>query len=128
MRLSQQAEQTPVGPRHDRRTVTGLACIRPSNHCGLASAPERTPRSSCLRRSNGAHAAHHFETVTVYYRWHPLFGRTLQVRKHMKNRRGEHIFCELPDGTACSLPMWMFSPDCTRFSLGRPVISVAALL
>jgi len=49
------------------------------------------------------------------------------VRKHMKNRRGEHIFCELPDGTVCSLPMWMFSPDCTRFSLGRPVISVVAL-
>jgi hypothetical protein len=46
----------------------------------------------------------------------------------MKNRCGEHIFCELPDGTICSLPMWMFSPDCTRLSLGRPVISVGALL
>jgi len=46
----------------------------------------------------------------------------------MKDRHGEHVFCELPDGTICSLPTWMFSPDCTRLSLGRPVISVGALV
>jgi len=46
----------------------------------------------------------------------------------MKDRHGEHIFCELPDRTICSLPSWMFSPDCASFSVGSPVICTAALL
>jgi len=112
----------------DRGTALRPAYGAPSDYRGRLFAQGCTPRSSCRRRANGAHTAHHFETVTIYYRWHPLFGQTLRVRKHMKNRRGEHIFCELPDGTICSLPKWMFSPDCMRLSLGRPVISVEALV
>jgi len=45
----------------------------------------------------------------------------------MKDRHGEHIFCELPDGTICSLPAWMFQADCLHFSLGRPMVSVTAM-
>jgi len=45
----------------------------------------------------------------------------------MKDRHGAHIFCELPDGTTCSLPAWMLSPDCTVVSLGPPLIGVVAL-
>ena len=85
--------------------------------------PERVSRS----RSNQPHNAHHFETATVYYQWHPLFRQTLRIRKRMKDRHGEHIFCELPDGTICSLPIWMFRPESTHFPLGSPLISVEAL-
>ena len=45
----------------------------------------------------------------------------------MKNRNGEQIFCELPNSTTCALPTWMFSADCARFTLGRPLIGIEAL-
>jgi hypothetical protein len=45
----------------------------------------------------------------------------------MKDRHGEHIFCELPDGTICSLPAWMFRSDCMHFPIGSPRIFVEAL-
>ena len=78
-------------------------------------------------RSNRQHNAHHFETATVYYRWHPLFGQALPVRKRMKDHHGEHLFVELKDGTICSLPAWMFNRECEVFSLGPPVVAVRAL-
>jgi hypothetical protein len=52
----------------------------------------------------------------------------LRVRKREKKRRGEYIFCELPDHTICSWPAWMFSPEYARLSLGSPLIAVEALL
>jgi hypothetical protein len=78
-------------------------------------------------QSNQPHNAHHFETATVYYRWHPLFGQTLSIEKRMRDRHGDHIFCALPDGTICSLPAWMFNPESTNLTLGSPAISVGAL-
>ena len=66
--------------------------------------------------------------MTIYYRWHPLFGRSLRVCKRENKRRGEYIFCQLPDGTISALPTWMFSPECAEFSLSSPLISVEALL
>jgi hypothetical protein len=45
----------------------------------------------------------------------------------MKDRHDEHIFCELPDGTIYSLPIWMFRPESMHFPLGSPLISVEAL-
>src|SRR5208283_574878 len=69
--------------------------------------------------------AHLFETVTVYYRWHPLLGQSLRVcRRRWKNS----TVCQLPDNTALCIPSWMLSPECTRFSLGVPQISVDALM
>ena len=73
------------------------------------------------------HNAHCFETVTVYYRWHPLFGLSLPVHRRRKSSNGERVFCQLPDGKFCSLPSWMLRPDCAQFSLGSPLISVEAL-
>src|SRR4051812_45983308 len=85
------------------------------------------PGKSSRFRSNQPHNAHGFETATVYYRWHPLFRQTLRIHKRMKDRHGEHIFCELLDGTICSLPTWMFRPNCMHFHIGSPLISVEAL-
>jgi hypothetical protein len=65
--------------------------------------------------------------VTVYYRWHPLFGQTLRVHKRIRSSQGEQVFCELPDHTLGSLPAWMLSPECTQFTLGTPLIAVEAL-
>lgn len=74
------------------------------------------------------HDAHHSEMATVHYRWHPLHGQSLRVFRRMRDHHGEHIFCELPDSTICSLPAWVFSPDCASFSVGPPLICTAALL
>ena len=73
------------------------------------------------------HNTHHFETVTVYYRWHPLFGQLLRVHKRIRGDQGEHVICQLPDHTLASLPTWMLSPECTQFTLGPALIAVAAL-
>ena len=81
----------------------------------------------CRDRSNGSHNAHDSQTATVYYRWHPLCGETLRIRKRARDRLGERVFCELPDGTVCALPGWMLQPSCERFSFGAPLIAVEAL-
>ncbi len=66
--------------------------------------------------------------VTVHYRWHPLYGQSLRVFRRMRDRHGEHVFCELPDSTICSVPAWVFSPDCASFSVGAALICTSALL
>ena len=83
---------------------------------------------SCQRQANQSHNAHHFEKVTVYYRWHPLFGQSLPVQKRQKDRHGEYIFVRLPDDTTCGLPKWMFSCECAEFVIGSPLIAGDALL
>lgn len=65
--------------------------------------------------------------MTVYYRWHPLFGQSLRIHRRTKTCNGEQIFCQLPDSTLCALPMWMFSPDCAQFTVGPPLIRIEAL-
>ena len=76
-----------------------------------------------------SHNAYVLETVTVRYRWHPLFGQALRVLKRERDRHGhgEYLFCELPDRISRSLPAWMFSSECTAFSVGPPAIAIEAL-
>src|SRR6202049_298338 len=92
-------------------------------------------RAECCRLDSGCwfpppiqlHNAYDFETVTIYYRWHPLFGLSLPVRSRRKARDGERIYCE-SDGKIYSLPSWMLRPECSQFSLGPSLISVEALV
>src|SRR3954471_23707345 len=99
----------------------------PPGRTGLPFRPAPPRDEFFLRPSNQPHNAHDFETATVYYRWHPLFRQTLRIHKRMKDRHGEHIFCELPDGTVCSLPTWMVRPACMHCPMGSPLISVGPL-
>src|SRR5436309_12978992 len=73
------------------------------------------------------HTDHSFETVTVYYPWHPLSNVSVRVRRREQHRDGERVVCEAPDGRVCSLPSWMCRPESSQFSLGPPVIAVQAL-
>ena len=72
------------------------------------------------------HNAYAVETVTIYYRWHPLFGLTLPVRMRRKERVGLRIYCE-SDGKIYPVPSWMLSPECSQLLLGPPLISADAL-
>ena len=100
-----------TGARHRRRSFSG----------GALRLPGRNAR-------NEQHSAYSFRRATIAYRWHPLFGRTLQVSR---NRRGKELTCiyteERPD-LARELPNWMFDERyCAGMSLGPPQISIEAL-
>ena len=77
-------------------------------------------------KSSQSHDAQEFETVTVYYRWHPLTGQKLIVHGRV-NRNGERVLCRLPDGTVGSLPAWILRPESSQFILGKPLIGLDAL-
>ena len=74
------------------------------------------------------HSAYSFRFATIAYRWHPLFGRTLQVSPF---RRGKALTCiythERPD-LCRELPNWMFDQSyCAGMTLGPPEISLEGL-
>jgi hypothetical protein len=85
---------------------------------------------SCSARSvpKHRHSAYSFRSAIVAYRWHPLFGRTLQVSPF---RRGKELTCiytdERPD-LCRELPNWMFDGSyCGDMTLGPPEISIEGL-
>src|SRR5262249_41229066 len=85
--------------------------------------------SFCQRRSNPAHSTHVPTHVTVHYRWHPLFGRRLRTRRRVGWPDGEHLDCELSDGTIARIPLWMVDAvACATHSIGKPEVSVLALM
>ena len=78
--------------------------------------------------ANHRHSAYGFRFATIAYRWHPLFGRTLQVSPF---RRGKDLTCiytdERPD-LCRELPNWMFDESyCAGMTLGLPEISIEGL-
>ena len=92
-----------------------------------------TPMPATFTSSGGAaankrHSAYSFRQATIAYRWHPLFGRTLQVSY---NRRGKDLVCIYTDERpemARELPNWMFDENyCAGMRLGPPEVSIEAL-
>ena len=78
--------------------------------------------------ANQRHSAYSLRFATIAYRWHPLFGRTLQVSPF---RRGKALTCiythERPD-LCRELPNWMFDKRyCIGMALGPPEISIEGL-
>jgi hypothetical protein len=81
--------------------------------------------SSAASAGKQRHSAYGLQFATVAYRWHPLFGRTLQVSPF---RRGKALTCiythERPD-LCRELPNWMFDESyCVGMTLGLPEISI----
>src|SRR5213076_3340074 len=95
------------------------SCHRPADRCPWGSECFFPPPIQL-------HNAYDFETVTIYYRWHPLFGLTVPVRMRRKDRAGQRIYCE-SDGKIYPIPSWMLSPECSQLLLGPPLISAEAL-
>ncbi len=77
--------------------------------------------------ANQSHNAHRFEIVTVYYRWHPLYGQSLRVQKRQRFPGGEQVFVQLEGGATCGLPAWMVSSTCAAFVIGPSLIATEAL-
>ena len=92
----------------------------PNLYCGAGPRP-----------ANQLHNAHRFaqsEIVTVFYRWHPLYGQSLPVQWRQKAPGGEYVFVRVESGATCGLPAWMLSAACATFVLGSPLIATDALL
>src|SRR5580658_1739273 len=94
--------------------------------------PPRRPRAGGAgwQPANQSHNAHHFaasEIVTVYYRWHPLYGMSLRVHRRQRCPYGEVVFVKLENGSPCALPAWMLRATCAGFVLGPPLIASSAL-
>jgi len=91
----------------------------------------RTAWFDCTYRAvqaNYRHSAYRFRFATIAYRWHPLFGRKLQVSPF---RRGKELTCiytnERP-GLCRELPNWMFDESyCAGMTLGPPEINIEGL-
>jgi hypothetical protein len=78
--------------------------------------------------SHNAHLFSQFEIVTVYYRWHPLYGQSLPVRRRQRFPNGEQVFVQLDSGAACALPEWMLNATCAALIIGPPLIAGDALV
>jgi hypothetical protein len=72
----------------------------------------------------------------MWYRYHPHFGKDLEVIRKRDSRGQEERITRLPDGTRCILPAWMFDepyckslPDVDRGFASLPsLIRVVELL
>src|SRR6516225_5494211 len=83
---------------------------------------------SAAGETSQRHSAYSSRFATIAYRWHPLFGRTLQVSPF---RRGKALTCiythEWPD-VCRELPNWMFDESyCAGMALGPPEVSIEGL-
>jgi len=92
--------------------------IRSAEHCS----------SFGVAAANARHSAYSLGFARIAYRWHPLFGRTLQVSPY---RRGKDLKCiytkERPD-LCRELPNWMFDEAyCGGMTLGLPEVNLVAL-
>src|SRR5437879_3623544 len=67
------------------------------------------------------------KTITVNYRWHPLFGQKLRVLSHAKISAGNEIVCQRSDGSRAVLPLWMLNPKCAEFALGHRMEALVEL-
>ena len=85
--------------------------------------------SSVVGAASTRHSTYRLRHATIVYRWHPLFGRTLQVSPH---RRGKELTCIYTDerpGLSRELPNWMFDQSyCAGMTIGAPQIGLEGLV
>jgi hypothetical protein len=101
--------------------------MSPDGHSAAPGRSHPKPKSSTCP-ANARHSTYSLRFARIAYRWHPLFGRTLQVSPF---RRGKDLKCiyteERPD-LCRELPNWMFDEAyCGGMTLGLPEVDLAAL-
>jgi len=66
----------------------------------------------------------------IYYRYHPLFDKELEVVRKRDSRSHEERITQLPDGTRCVLPGWMFDESycSTLVEVETIMISIPSLM
>jgi hypothetical protein len=89
-------------------------------------------RATCSYSAAGAarcrHSTYGFRFARVAYRWHPLFGRILQVSPFRRGKALTFIYTDERPDLGRELPNWMFDAEyCSGMTLGRPEISIDGL-
>ena len=71
----------------------------------------------------------HSARVTVQYRFHPLFGRELEVISTPRSANGGAVTVADPTGRRLKIPCWMLSAEAGELGLtAQAVVGVRALL
>jgi hypothetical protein len=64
----------------------------------------------------------------VYYRWHPLYGRSARRIQSERRASGEFVHVELTPGVVTIVPAWKLDPVfCAGLKIGAPLVSLTAL-
>lgn len=81
-------------------------------------------------RGNSSRTAHHGKTARIEYRYHPLFGREVQVVRRYPREGADGVLIALPDGSHCVIPGWMLQAATCACLVDAPTprISIDALL
>ncbi|TAA56490.1 hypothetical protein EXZ48_23165 [Shinella sp. JR1-6] len=75
-----------------------------------------------------AHSAHVGQELEVYYRWHPYFGRKVNVRRVEHRATGQFLKVLGPSGAVVSMAAWMLDPVvCAGMTSGAPQVDLPAL-
>ena len=78
--------------------------------------------------ANVRHSTYGFRFARIAYRWHPLFGRVLQVSPHRRGKDLMGIYTEERPDLSRELPRWMFDESyCASMALGPPTVSIEGL-
>jgi hypothetical protein len=75
------------------------------------------------------HSAHVGADLEVHYRWHPYFGRRVNVRRVEQRATGQFLKVLGPAGIVISIAGWMVDPvACAGMTVGSPRVDPAALI
>lgn len=84
--------------------------------------------SSAAAEATKRHSTYSLRSATVAYRWHPLFGRTVQVSPYRRDKDLKCIYTDERPDLSRELPNWMFDEGyCAGMALGAPEISIKGL-
>ena len=65
----------------------------------------------------------------VHYKWHPYFGRKVEVRRVEQQATGQFLKVLGPAGVVISMASWMLDPViCAGMVVGAPAVDLAALV
>jgi hypothetical protein len=99
----------------------------------LESLPDqRRPRAGAWQSYAVRHSrtAHDLYSARICYRYHPRYGTTVQLIRHLRHGSAAIMVVRLVDGSQLAIPEWMLKPEaCQELKVeAKPRISVSALL
>jgi hypothetical protein len=75
------------------------------------------------------HSAHVGQELEVHYRWHPYFGRKVDVRRVEQRATGQFLKVQGAAGAVVSIAAWMLDPVvCAGMTMGALRVDLAALV
>jgi hypothetical protein len=78
--------------------------------------------------SNWSNTTHYPSIVKIEYPWHPLYGKSVPIRKRFVEKSGTYYVVELPDHTNHFIPDWMTDPaSCANSEIDLPRCSLDGL-